>query len=710
MNLKRKSLLLLAAGWFAWWNAMAQAEEPKLTLSPEPLRYGYVHGDVGKFSEHHWMKDRYAGGIKDFSFDYDDAERGLVVESEGHAIIDENDIEGMLKVTQKDKGYFKVDYKGFRKYYDGSGGTYYPFGRLQMLDLDRELRMDMGEFELEAGLTLPEWPLLTLTYARETKKGVKSRLSWASVLVGGVTRKISPSWQEVDEVVHDVEIKAEKEDVLGFHLKGEQKWEFVRTETSRYEQQFSDTTTASNNKIRKQDQEPIADYNSTTVELDRWLFGEKAFFSTGYRHAHITAKEIEDIYETNAAGVPQSYANAENVRNALAYTKFDTHTWVGSAMANPWQWLEAIGRFKTEVYRAKGSSNYPKDSTPTTPDGIINTTELSGTANKILRIGEGLSLRFKGIPKTALYTDLEFEQTKDYLIEDRTSKGGQSAPNANEIFSRVTAEYVRRGVGKIGARTSPWRFMDITTEVRHWQNNNDYDDRRETDPAGTAARSAFTDWQNISTNEVMTRLTLRPARWIQPSFRYQSRADRYDSMFEGNGVDVTHTRSNIYTFDCSVQPMPDLLATMGVSKQDAWTKTPAALAATNLGQIPVFYSNVISWLFSTEYSINEKTTLINSITASQADNYRDFTSFGLPLGASYGQLDVVTSLRWSPTADLTIEPRYGYYRYAPNEAFEYAQGYGAHVVWLDLTLEWPFLKEAGKKIGDAGQNLASKYL
>ena len=686
----------------------AFAEEPKLTLTPEPIRYAFVEGDLTRFKAFNWMREGYVGGVKQFSMNYENDKEGIASEGEGHAIVDENDIDGVITVKKKDLGFVKVDYSSFRKYYDRTGGTYMPFGRFRTITTDRDLVMNMGNFEVEAGLTIPEWPELTFAYERETKWGTKSSLTWASVRESGVTRKTSPTWKEIDEVVHNFILKAHK-DLWGFSVKGEQRWELDGASTRRQERQFSDTLAAVDSKIRTQEQDPSADLSSTTVELERWFFNDKAFFSTGYRLGNVSAKEVENIFETDNTGRAQSYANAEQVRNALGYTYLQTHTFVTSFMVDPWKWLNSIAHFKTEIFREKGSSTYPKDTTPLNPDGVINNTAIAGTANKVLRVGEGLSVRFKGIPKTALYADVELEQIKDLLIEDSNSIRGQSAQSLGDVFSRITATYIRRGVGKVGCRVTPWRFMDVTSEVRHWQNNNDYDDRMETDGTASQAKSAFVDWQNISTNEASARMTLRPVRWLQPSFRYQLRTDQYLSGFQTQGTDSkTNMTSHVYTFDLAFQPTPELLSTLTYSKQTAVTATGARFAAPDNGQTQAFYAGVSSWLLSSGYTLNPKTVLTNSIVLSEANNFRDVSAITLPLGADYTKVDVTTGIRFTPSQDMTIEPKYTFSQYRPNEEFEFDGGYTAHVIWLDFTLRWPFIEPALKPLAKAVGDTLSK--
>ena len=663
----------------------AEAADPEVSISLEPIRHAFVSGDRDKFSAHHWMKDNYVGGVKEFSFNYALPD-GTQFSTESHALIDQNDLGADVSLKKDSLGFFTLDYSEFRKYYDKTGGAYYPFTTLRSNDTFKDLALDIGKFGFETGLTIDGWPGLTLQYERKFKDGAKSRLTWTAVKEGTTTRNIGPSWQDIDEIVDTFAIKANHE-IAGFSLKGEQRWEFVRTETLREEKLLATTGVASDTKIRRQDQAPEANLMTTQLEGERRFLNDKAFFASAYRFAHMENREFESIVESNAAGTVTNFSNPKQIRDARADNDYDTHAWVGNFMINPWNWLSVGTKLKAEAIHRESNSSYPADASPnsaggSTPDGTIDSRVDSLNKNKAVRWGEGVSLRFFGIPRTALYTDLELEQSRVILAEDR--KDLVTIPNVNEDFSRYTLTHVRRGTWTLGSHVAPWSFLDLTTQVRRRVNNNDYDDQRETVASGTAL-SAFVDMQNIHTDEFTTRATLRPCRWFRSSFRYQFRNDNYATRAEAQDTVKTGMLSNIYTFDVTAQPLQDLTTTASFSRQTAVTTTPAGSASST--NIPGFRANVNTWLFSADYSPRANVSVTHTLLYSRARNFNDFTASGMPFGTSFDQLDVTTGLKWALTEDTSVGTEYAFYSYLPHSLTEVGD-YHAHVIWIELSKQF----------------------
>ncbi len=669
----------------------AFAADAEVSLTALPLRYAFVSGDAGKFSAHHWMPAGYLGGVKDFS-GHVTLSNGVEVSGDGHAIIDANDIGTELAIKKDGVGFFNLDYAAFRKYYDNTGGTYYRFGTLSGVDTFKDLHLDLGTFKVESGVTLEGLPEVTFLYSHDTKQGAKSRLTWVPLVEGSTTKNIGPAWQDIDEREDSFAIRANHE-LAGYSLKGEQYWEFVRTETLREEDFLSTNadsgSTASQHKIRRQEQAPEANLATSTVSVEReWLEG-KVFTSGAYHFAHMRNREFESLNEFNSSGVLTNFSNPKQIIDARADNKYNTHTWVNSVLMSPWHWLSFTTKLKSEVVRRESNSSYPADASPnstngSTPNGTIDSLVASLNKNKAVRWGEGMSLRFTAIPRTALYTELDLEQARVILAEDR--KDLVTIPNVNEDFSRYTITSVRRGVWTLGGHVAPWSFFDLTIQARRRVNNNDYDDQRETVASGTAL-SAFFDMQNLHTDEVMTRATLRPCRWFRTSFRYQLRADKYATRVENEPIVKTGALSNIYTFDVSLQPLRDLTTTASFSRQTAVTKTPSQFGSTAAINIPSYHADVNTWLFSADYAPTQKVSLNGNLLISSAGNFNDFSAAGIPYGKDFNRVDLTTGLKWSVTENTSVDTSYGFYSYLPNSLAEVG-GYHAHVIWLEGSVKF----------------------
>lgn len=680
--------VLVGCGVCAWRHP-AEASAPEVSLTLEPIRYIFVDGDEGKFRAQHWQREGYVGGVREFSLQ-DTLSDGTEFSGAGHALIDQNDLGGAFSLKKAGLGFIALDYTEFRKYYDNTGGTYHPFTTLSGVDTAQDLHLDIGHLAVETGLALEGWPALSFAYEREFKDGVKSRLTWTSLTEGGTSRNIGPSWQEINEIVDVFALKASHE-LAGVTLKGEQRWELVRTETLREEQQLSTNATASQRKIRRQDQAPETNLATTTLWAERNFLARKLFTAAAYHYARMSNREFESLLEFNANGVPTNFSNPKQQINARADNRYSTHTWTGNVMATPRSWVSVGAKLKSEVIKRNSNSSYPTDAVPnssggSSPNGIIDRTDTSVNDTKAVRWGENFSLRFTGIPRTALYTELDLEQSRILLREDRQSLDGPDAgdgTSANEVFSRETVSKVWRGVWTLGGQITPWSFLNLTTQVRHRQSNIDYDNQRHTDPGASTARSAFFDGQNIATNEFTTRVTLRPARWLRTSVRYQFRDDNYATRtFDSEPIVKTGTVSNIYTYDVVLQPRRDLSTTLSFSRQTAATTTPARLSAT--ANTPTYNADVNTWLFGADYAPTARLTLSGTLQYSQADNFDDFTGNGLPLGVDNRRLDLTTKCVCALSEDTSVNAEYGFYHYQANTNAEVGD-YDAHLIQLEFS-------------------------
>src|SRR5439155_1619117 len=99
---------------------------------------------------------------------------------EGRYFPEDEDIRLALRVQRRDVGFIDVGFDQFRSYYDNSGGFYPSFAQ-PLFDLDRELSLRSGKAWADFGLTLPDWPKVTIGYEYRFREGTESTLQWGSV-------------------------------------------------------------------------------------------------------------------------------------------------------------------------------------------------------------------------------------------------------------------------------------------------------------------------------------------------------------------------------------------------------------------------------------------------------------------------------------------------------------------------------------------------
>src|SRR5688572_14419322 len=205
----------LGGGWIsanAQTNTPATVEETKPATEFKPLApgeynnwlelgmgYSFVSGDKAQFQQRHQRPAGLFGGVEDFHWETPVQKQGLFT-IDGRAIFDNNDYALTLGLSHPEKGYLRAGYREFRTWYDGSGGFFPPNGQWFSI-FDDELALDRGEAFFEAGLTLPDIPVVTFRYSHQFRDGKKGSTIWGdSALTGGLgTRGIVPSFYDIDE-------------------------------------------------------------------------------------------------------------------------------------------------------------------------------------------------------------------------------------------------------------------------------------------------------------------------------------------------------------------------------------------------------------------------------------------------------------------------------------------------------------------------------
>ncbi|MBI4711212.1 MAG: hypothetical protein HY767_01960, partial [Candidatus Omnitrophica bacterium] len=456
--------------------ASGKSETLKITAVAQPVQVAMVHGDYHNFEAQNWQNRGYSGGIKDFSLRYASGD-DVTVDMDGHAIMGNNDYKGSATVTKKDVGYLKTDFKQFRKYYDTHGGVYYPFTTSGTASstptLNRDLFLDIGHFGVEAGMTRPDLPNVSVYYEHDYKDGAKSMLDWGRVTEGPANdrKAISPSWKEIHETTDTFGVKADHTH-KGYHLTAGQRWDISRWKTREYRQMLSDDGNATDSAQIRQNKTVEANSMTTTLGADKWYLSDKIYASSAYRFQHLKNQDKQSLLTFNPDGT-QLFNGSDSTPtkpDGIAHNKMELNSWVLNLMANPRPWVSGNARFKAEVLRQDSDFYNPQDSTPVgAVTGVTDFTSKGLTNSNIYRFGESFGVRFKAIPRTALYSELEFQQSQNRLIQDLTYIPGEAAAppgwwrgiaGRNAVISQPTTTWTT------GGNFMPWRFLNFTSQFR----------------------------------------------------------------------------------------------------------------------------------------------------------------------------------------------------------------------------------------------------
>jgi len=146
------------------------------------------------------------GGIEDFFYASEVGE-GTNLKLKGRALAGNQDYLIDLSVIRDENWLFKLGYKQYRTFFDGSGGVW-PGGVRTFRLYDEDLGVDRGNFWLELGTLKPEGINANLRYDYTTRDGEKDSTSWMDSglppFTSAATRYIVPTFLRFDEKRHSL--------------------------------------------------------------------------------------------------------------------------------------------------------------------------------------------------------------------------------------------------------------------------------------------------------------------------------------------------------------------------------------------------------------------------------------------------------------------------------------------------------------------------
>ena len=633
-----------------------------------------VKGDYHKYEAMTWQNRGYSGGIKDLDIHYTSGD-DITIDAGGRGIIGNGDYKGYYSLKNKDVGYVDVDFKQFRKYYDTYGGIYQGFSP----SLSRDLSLDIGHFGIEAGITMPDLPNVSVYYDHDYKDGDKSILEW-NAMTGFSTMRICPAWKEIKETVDTFGIKADHTH-NGYHLTGDQRWEIAKTKTLAVEpvvRMVTITSPTTPGDQLRQYYTTDATLMTTTLGADKWYLNDKAFVSSAYRFAHLKNDQVQKRVTANSSGgiTAATYpgSDGQNVQ--------DVNSWVLNLMVNPWNCLSGTGSIKAEVSQRDGVSYNRNASGSSIPKGEAN--------SNTYKLAEAFGLRFKAIPRTVVYSDLSFEQSQNHLDVIRSETVGATAGVRSESRDAIIDEPVI--TWSMGADFQPVRFLNLTSQVRLRDKSMNFHD----DPVRSNPFDGQVFMEKLNTHSISftQRATVKLSGLAQTSFRYLLDDTTFDSRATRETADSkARSLSNNFIYDLSVYPLSNLSMTGSFSQFYAETKTVASsFPGSTAGWCrPAFTSNSSTWMFTTDYQPHKKVSVDGNLYYTVANNNSNnvMNENTWPnFEASYNQLGLSLGCKWDVSKDLSVTPRYGFERYLPDAKSGIGGAYDAQILSIVLTQAW----------------------
>ncbi len=374
-----------------------QADEPNKPYKGEVrLRYDWlgITKDRGRFREDNWMTDRSTGGIDRLHLESTGPDKnGYEYLLEGRALYDyDYDLSFLMK--KRDSHYFKFDFSGLRRYFDGSNEYWNSsLGRLAELH-DSDFFVDRRNYNIELGLIPPEGAQWIFGWHRLEKDGkeVLLRGSRGNVAGGGTyygvpdvlnTRGITDTFYgEVSRTFAEKYNFRAKQELEQYHAE-QQGFMGARFNST------GDFSASSDNRWAKDN---LGYTNWRTMVMFDSFLDEQTYVTANYLYSYLNNNSTHNYYRGT------SYLNESDVGNS----KRTNVTGLGYRRADA---LKVTGLDLSAGVRVEDSK------TDAGSSGIANGSAfLAHSSLDDVRVAEVLRLIYKGIKRTTLSFDAQLEQ------------------------------------------------------------------------------------------------------------------------------------------------------------------------------------------------------------------------------------------------------------------------------------------------------------
>ena len=662
----------------AWWGKAA-TNESEIVIAPA-AGFIAVNGNQKKFAEHYGLREGWRGGLESFSISQQLSPESSLNLS-GRALTDDYRVD--LLVEKPTLGFYRFGFEQYRKY-DADTGGYFPLFTQPTLSLNRDLHMDVGRAWVDFGLTLPDWPRLVLGYEYQFRHGDKSTLQWGAVSEAGEARAIYPGYKFEDERTHILKLDVDHT-LAGWRLEDNFRGEWTEI-YARHENVPSIALDVPGSLLGDRVQEGWKSFqgaNTFRVEraLREWLLA-----SGGYLYSHLSADADFNLENFSSGGAPATGQRTAWSSQSIILER-ESHVGNMNLLFGPWQSatlaLGAQGEWTRQNGTLEGTITdyvFPPFVAPDFINAQNGITDIDRAA-----VDESVLLRVNSLPFTTLFAEARLQQEQIQHVENLT---GPAAFNRNSEADSQSADL------RFGFDTSPTGWLNLGSHYRWRDKSTDYDDGfADGDPADPNFNSYPTliSERDLTTQEIVSHLTLRPAAWLKTTFTHRFVTTDYRTTTEPISFGTTGDASpggrtltgqydaQIFSLNLTVTPTRRWHAFSTVSFHDTRSR---ALHDYSAAVVP-YRGETWSLLCHTRYVLTARTDLTASYNYSTANYRQDILTDGLALGMRYDRQAIQAGLssRWSE--QLTTKLQYGFYHYNEPSAGG-ANDYSAHAVFVSF--------------------------
>ncbi len=667
----------------AWWGNTA-TNDFNISFAPT-LGFVFVHGNEGKFAEHHSQREGWRGGVESFSLSEQLSPDSRYTLS-GRALTDDYRVE--LLVEKPALGFYHFGFEQTR-YYDADTGGYFPAFTQPTLSLNHDLHLDVGRAWLDFGLTVPDWPRLVLGYEYQFRYGEKSTLQWGAVGEGANTRNIYPAYKFIDERTHILKFDIEH-NFAGWQWSDSFRGEWSAADT-RQENVSSFRLDTANALVRDRVTQGWQSFQgANTFRVERAI-RDWCYASGGYLYSHLAADADFSLDTFNPAGTPvSSLFQRTEWRSQRIVLERESHVGNLNLLLGPWQNSTLNFGIQGEWTRQNGTVEGettdfiapPFNGPPFNFPDFVN--PISGLADiDRAAVAESAALRINQLPFTTLFAEARLQQEQ---IQHTENYNGLAPFFRNTEADSNTADL------RAGFDTSPRGWLKLGAHYRWRDRATDYDDGYPNGaPADITGYPTLISARDLTTHEMSSYFTLRPTSWAKTTFTYRlvatdSRTTTEPTSFitpgdasPGGRVLAGNYDAQIFSLNFTITPTRRLHAFSTISFQD----TRSISLHDNSTAVAPYRGETWSVLCHGRYVLTAKTDLTAGYTFSTANFQQDNFAASLPLGMHYDSHALQAGLTSRCTENLTTKLQYGFYQYNEPGSGQ-ANDYTAHAVFVSL--------------------------
>jgi len=691
----RKFLVLVCAGTFAATALRAgESTDGKAvtTTTEEAPEYKnwielgvggtIVNGDNAQFEQEHRLPANTAyGGIQDMHLEGNVA-KDVLFSVDGHAIWDTNDYDIQVQLSKPKLGYIKGGFTEFRSWYDGNGGFLPTQGGTWFPPAFPEMHIDRGDAWIELGLRVPDWPEITIRYEHEFRDGQKDSTTWGDtaltgITVGNPTRKIVPSFRDIDETRDIVSLEISKtigntDVLLGMRYEYNNEDDSLNMERSAGSVGVVPGGQRFVTQVQKDNVDLFSGHGITVTR-----FSDSLWFTAGYSYTTLT----NDLSGTRIFGTQFDSAFGEPVPTLgghdTAFLDLAGTTQVKENLFNAnlfWMPLESLTVLTGLRYTHE---NLDTDSTFLDFEPVPNTPPFSPTNPQggfhfgppILGFGgrssdgnlfaERLELRYTGIKDWVFYAEGEWEEEWGHVNENQNIDGDVPLDkDTNALGQKYT----------IGANWYPTIRLSLSGQYFHRIASYDQDLF-----SSAHQRLLNQDW---NVDDLNVRITFRPK--IPTWLGALSLVTRYDFVHttiagqwfvegetlaeEQTGVIKQHVISEALNWN----PVARFYLQANVSYTLNQTDTPAndiSLAPLTSPTVTNFRNDYWTVTSAFGYIIDDKTDFYSDFSFYCANDHFKNPAVAVIYGLGATEYTASATVTRQLTKQMRLLLRYGYYNY-----------------------------------------------